>query len=80
MHGCYGRSNFSMLFFKADFLKTVIPRTLFKFVIKWFCKIVEKSLVLASGITYIKKKFLTEAVFFPDSNSTSDKREFVYRS
>ena len=41
MHGCYGRSNFSMLFFKADFLKTIIPRTF-----------VEKSLVLACGITY----------------------------
>ena len=30
---------------------------------------------------YIKKLFLlTEAVFFQDSNSTSDKRECVYRS
>ena len=29
--------------------------------------------------TYIKKLFLiAEAGFFPDSNSTSDKREFVY--
>ena len=34
-----------------------------------------------SYYTYIKKLFLlTEAVFFQDSNSTSDKREFVYRS